>query len=126
MTREEARLTLQENFGYLSEEHPRIIEAMKVAMNILSQPSLLPNMDEAAKEYLKQYNESEFGNGGDDWDDDILITFKAGAAWMAEQGETQEHFVIGHTEASHGIPVIVSFPETFEIGDNVIVQIRKR
>ena len=53
MTREEARLTLQENFGYLSEEHPRIIEAMKVAMNILSQSSLPSNLYDAAFNYAK-------------------------------------------------------------------------
>lgn len=49
------------------------------------QPSLSSNLNEAAEEYLEQYNESEFGNGGDDWDDDIRITFKAGAEWMARQ-----------------------------------------
>lgn len=53
-------------------------------------PSLSSNLDGAAKEYLKQYNESEFGNGGDDWDDDILITFKAGAMWMAGQKARKE------------------------------------
>lgn len=53
-------------------------------------PCLPSNLDEAAKEYLKQYNESEFGNGGDDWDDDILITFKAGAMWMLEQEARNE------------------------------------
>lgn len=61
-----------------------------------------------------------------DANEENRAAFKAGAEWMAEQGETQEHFVIGHTEASRGIPVIVSFPENFEIGDNVIVQIRKK
>jgi len=61
------------------------IEAIDMAIAALSKPSLPSNLDEAANEYLKQYNESEFGNGGDDWDDDILITFKAGAEWMAGQ-----------------------------------------
>ena len=49
--------------------------------------SLPSNLDEAAREYLREYNESEFGNGGDDWDDDIFITFKAGAEWQIEQFE---------------------------------------
>lgn len=36
MTREEAKLTLQENLGYLSFEHPgRITEAIKVALEAL-------------------------------------------------------------------------------------------
>ena len=54
------------------------------------QPSLPSNLNEAAEEYLEQYNESEFGNGGDDWDDDIRITFKAGAEWMARQTKQEQ------------------------------------
>lgn len=37
MTREEARLTLQDNFGYLINEHPRIVKALKVALVALEQ-----------------------------------------------------------------------------------------
>ena len=37
MTTEEARLTLQDNFGYLTNEHPRITEALKVALVALQQ-----------------------------------------------------------------------------------------
>lgn len=36
MTKEEARLTLQDNFGYLAQEHPRILEALRVALDALS------------------------------------------------------------------------------------------
>ena len=54
----------------------------------LKQVSEIPtNLEEAAKEYVRQYNESEFGNGGDDWDDDIFITFKAGAEWQKKQDQ---------------------------------------
>lgn len=104
----------------------------------LSQPSLPSNLDEAAlKAYPKMSRLSEPHRviSADnkthylgDANEENRVAFKAGAKWMAEQGEIQEHFVIGHTEASHGIPVIVTFPDpkTFEIGDNVIVQIRKK
>lgn len=54
MTKEEARLTLQENFGYLSEEHPRIVEALKVALEALSQPSLPSDVDEAVEKYANK------------------------------------------------------------------------
>lgn len=126
MTREEARLTLQENFGLLSFQYPgRITEALKVAIEALSQPSLPSDLGEAAKEYLRQYNESEYGNGGDDWDDDICITFKAGAEWMAGQGasfNTKVGWIDG--------PTILDWPDDildkFEMGDEVIVQIRKK
>lgn len=42
-------------------------------------------LDEAAKNYAAEYTENENGNGGDDWEDDIVITFKAGAEWMAKR-----------------------------------------
>lgn len=71
-------------------------------------------LDEAAHEYA--CTKSPYGANA----------FKAGAKWMAEQGEVQEHFVIGHTEESQGHPVIVCYPESFGIGDKVIVQIRKK
>lgn len=51
-------------------------------------PSLPSNLDEAAKDYARCYTESDNGNGGDDWEDDILIAFKAGARWLAEKGVT--------------------------------------
>ena len=44
MTREEARLTLQDNFGYLINEHPRIVKALKVALVALEQEQ--PEMSE--------------------------------------------------------------------------------
>ena len=49
-------------------------------------PSLPSNLDEAAKDYARCYTESDNGNGGDDWEDDISIAFKAGARWLAEKG----------------------------------------
>ena len=88
MTREEAKLTLQENLGYLSFEHPgRITEAIKVALEALSQPSLPSTLDDAAENYdwgkEKPLAEGEklsvcFKPRAD--------AFKAGAEWMAEQG----------------------------------------
>ena len=52
--------------------------------------------------------------------------FKAGAEWMAGQGETQEHFVIGSIAGSPCGPAIVCYTEEFAIGDEVIIQIRKK
>ena len=56
----------------------------------------------------------------------FLHYFKAGAKWMAQQGETQEHFVIGSIADSPCSPAIVHYTEKFAIGDEVIVQIRKK
>ena len=78
-------------------------------------------LDKAAEEYARQYTENDNGNGGDDWEDDIRITFEAGAKWMAEQGETKvltvESPVLG--------PPMICCPVNASNGDKVIVQIRK-
>ena len=52
--------------------------------------------------------------------------FKAGAEWMAGQGEPQEHFVIASIADSPCGPAVVCYTEDFEVGDEVIVQIRKK
>jgi hypothetical protein len=48
-------------------------------------PSIPSNLDEVAGEYAYKYTENDNGNGGEDWEDDIRITFIAGAEWMAKQ-----------------------------------------
>jgi len=91
-------------------------------------PSLPSNLDEAAAEWMaereklirEKYYPFVFNAK------DIFDAFKSGAEWMTRQGEIQEHFVIEHTEASHGHPVIVCYPESFGIGDKVEVIIRKK
>lgn len=135
MTIEEARLTLQENFGLLSFEYPgRITEALKVALEALSQPSLPSNLDEAAEEYVKDYGFTE-----DDYKRERIIAeehFKAGAEWMAEQyktlGETEIYLEDDGGEAPYTQEWLdlatteFAVPEGFKPGDKVIVQIRKK
>ena len=41
-----------------------------------------------ARRYATLYTESDEGNGGDDWEDDIVITFKAGAFWADENPDS--------------------------------------
>lgn len=59
MTKEEARLTLQDNFGYLINEHPRIIEALRVALEVLNEDDFPSNLDEAAEEYANKEHPDE-------------------------------------------------------------------
>ena len=124
-------------------------ELLKTSMNELSvlirainhnnrkiqQPSLPSNLDEAAEEYANTHYgeffevEYEFGDPIETIVDDkpfVRDAFKAGAKWMAEQGETQGHFVIGSIADSPCGPAVVCYTEEFEIGDQVIVQIRKK
>ena len=62
-----------------------IADVKRIIEGIKEQPSLPSNIDEAANEYTTEYTENENGNGGDDWEDDIAIAFKAGAGWMVNQ-----------------------------------------
>lgn len=128
MTREEARLTLQDNFGYLSQEHPRILEALRVALDALSQPSLPSDLDEAAEETLRRaYPGDAYYYVGRPARRLFKEGFKAGAEWMAKQGVTKEA-VIGM--ATEEIFINVSQQTLNELdlcpGDKVIVQIRKK
>lgn len=93
---------------------------------------LLSNLDEAAECY-SNINENyacwiEGGLTAEDADDQELIkkAFKAGAVWMAGQGETQEHFIIGSIAGTPCGPAVVCYTEEFADGDEVIVQIRKK
>lgn len=90
-------------------------------------PKLPDNLDKAAEEYEKESLASKFPTRDPSLTKaDIIYIFKAGAEWMAGQGETHEHYVIREV-AGHDVgPAIVVYPETFEVGDNVIVQIRKK
>ena len=98
-------------------------EALDMAIEALSQPSLPSDLDEAAKKWKEEHFRREYYQIPKDA---MSSSFKAGAEWMAGQGETHEHYVIQEI-ADHDIgPAIVCYPETFEIGDKVIVQIRKK
>lgn len=101
-----------------------------------SKPSLPSNLDEAAEEYIKfkpRYDiQQELEEGEDPTEiecftiDAAIDSFKAGAEWMAGQGETQQHFVIGSIADSPCGPAVVCYTEEFSVGDEVIVQIRKK
>lgn len=133
MTREEAKLILQENFGLLSFEYPgRISEAIKIAIEVLSQLSLPSDLDEAAEEYALDVKAKPYGNL-------VKDAFKAGAEWMAKQGYSYEDKVY----LLEGGDTYESYPELdgegegqcidkavkvgyLKVGDKVIVQIRKK
>lgn len=133
MTREEARLTLQENFGYLTNEHPRIVEALKVALDVLFQPSLPSDLDEAEFEYAQSLDEIPANQEEEKM---IYDAFKAGAEWRAGKyktlGETEIYLEDDGGEAPYTQEWLdlatteFAVPEGFKPGDKVIVQIRKK
>lgn len=61
----------------------------------------------------------------------LLDAFKAGVKWMTEQGVSFEYEVEDETlEPGYGKLVglnpIINLPDSFDVGDKVIVQIRKK
>ena len=124
MTKEEA-LKVIRDMAYLSAHVVENgVEAYEYIEQLLSNPSLPSNLDEAARMY-RNYRE-ECGIKDPVMLNEIEEAHYAGAELMAEQGETHEHYVIREV-AGHDVgPAIVSYPETFELGDKVIVQIRKK
>ena len=136
MTKEEARLTLQDNFGYLTNEHPRIVEALKVALDKLSEDVLPSNLDEAVEEYAnKEYPDEpcigKWGTG--DYEHPIdneypreiaKDAFKAGAKWMTEQGQTIKSLTWMDEDDNLFIEALVD-KNKFKMADVVTIQVRK-
>lgn len=134
MTLEEARLTLQENAQLLHFEHPHLglNEAIGVAIEALSQPSIPSGLDEAAEEYgYINWQSEDYHEGASEGlpFDAIGHTercFKAGAEWMAAQGETIEGEVV--KDIKNNLVVIAKgfSGKNAVFGDKVTVQIRKK
>ncbi len=102
MTKEEAIGILEQTFintdGHIKPSNPakrtalNIHQALTIAIDTLSQPSLPSNLDEAAKEIA--YSVCRQLPNGEEKDNIVyyaILAAKSGAKWMAEQGETQEH-----------------------------------
>ena len=143
MTKEEAiNKAIEIEFGLGNDRSIREHNSslVKIAEHVydLLHPSLPSNLDEAAEEYVKTTSVKVWGRidpkkdlGGymarANYGTGLLDGFKAGAEWMARQGE----IVLGNiTRVGDRLDVetLEYLPEEseFEIGDKVIVQIRKK
>lgn len=102
-----------------------------LAIYKLSQPSLPSNLDEAAENYYENdcpYDgEARVVNREHDvWFPSQAIedAFKAGAEWMARQGETVEGEVVA--TSTDGWESVRLYKKLHSVDDKVIVQIRKK
>jgi len=97
-------------------------ELQEMINAIVSTSSLPSNLDEAAKEYMRNYIPFDQCDSRD-----IRCAFKAGAEWMAGQGVTKEA-VIGMATEEISINVSQETLDELDLcpGDNVVVQIRKK
>ena len=85
------------------------------------QPSLHSNLDEAAEDSWAVYEYRESPRGL--YSTCYVDGFKAGAEWMAGQGETVEGYIAGINE----VAAILAIPrKEHNKGDKVVVQIRKK
>lgn len=131
MTREEAIKVLSESIHDGSKvPWDKIVEAVHLSIEALSQPSLPSNLDEASHSYAWEKQEHHIDFDGDEYFDygTRYDAFKAGAEWMAGQGVISEGKVFTSAFTSYvktpGIEELLkdAFPEDTE----VIVQIRKK
>jgi len=102
-------------------------KAIDLAIVALSQPSLPSNIDEAAEEYGIDIRLG-YPRVMDETDRYIYNAFKAGAEWMARQGQTfAAHFDDGYGCAvASGVKLSFVLWNTYEDGDVLKVQIRKK
>ena len=123
MTQEEALKILRKDslsnlVGYYSSE-----ELQEVIDIVVSQPSLPSNLDESANNYGVDIR-FEYPRVMDETDKYIYNAFKAGAEWMAGQGETFNGYI--SLKGKRSLIAIEGKSDTCEFGDKVIVQIRKK
>lgn len=137
MTREEARLILQENAQLLHFEHPHLglREAIGVAIKALSQPSLPSDLDEAAEEYVKTTAVKVWGKidpqkdlegymARANYGTGLLDGFKAGAEWMAGKYEKIEGELVDWYSTSDGKDYCcgIKTDEAFEIPEGFYIR----
>lgn len=138
MTKEECIALLERYAEYDGMGIPNLAgcrEAMKMAADLLSQPPLPSDLDEAAEETAKKYYcsclEKHNETGICDGCENVKLSFKASAEWLAKQGHSQEEIVedktleLGYGTLS-GIDPIINLSDSFKPGDKVIVQVRKK
>lgn len=109
----------------------------KLLSSIKSQeqePSLHSTLDETAEECIMSlvHNEVDWKIPSDNPElSEFVITFlydmfKAGAEWMARQGVTVDGLVVCDKDTHYYKDIVMEIPDTLNVGDKVIVQIRKK
>ena len=113
-----------------------IIGALSTVKNFvkeLSEESIGKDLQKAGKEWLVPQLDKSYANYGETKMMELthfdgyamLDAIEFGAQWMASQGETVKGLVVCN-EQTHGYKdIVMSIPKSLNVGDKVIVQIRK-
>ena len=107
-----------------------IVEALRMAIEALSQPSLPTNLDEAANEKVDELIADMKINGDMIYLPTARVLMIAlarfGAEWMAGQGETIEGEVMKDINNNLCVTAKGFSGKEAKFGDKVVVQIRKK
>jgi hypothetical protein len=141
MTQEEALNTLMKMRAWRAwgkeqkeEERPEmpeqkeVDEAFDVCIELLQQPSLPSDLDEAAETFNNVNAARMWDYEGKTQGEIVEAAYKAGAEWMAGQGATVDGIItkVGYKLDVETTEYILPEESEFERGDRVIVQIRKK
>ena len=100
-------------------------DAMHIAVEALlkeiTKQELPDDVDKAAEEFCRP----RFDDGTEHTMEIVTWAFRAGAEWMAKQGETVEGEIVCAVAYPHENKVIARVYGDYRFGDKVIVQIRK-
>lgn len=123
MTREEIKTVVELFISWNGEKEPIDISNLDSAVDYINEcfkPSLPSNLDEAAEEFARFYD-----NGT--CDGIAQECFKAGAEWMAGQGESHETEIVSRVTGNGLLPAVTCLVnKSYKEGDKVVVQIRKK
>ena len=98
-------------------------EALDVAIEALSQPFIPSNLDKAAEDSWAVYEYRESPKGL--YSTCYVDGFKAGAEWMAGQGETLNSLIWRDEDDKLFIDAFVD-ENKFKMAENVTIQVRKK
>lgn len=109
------------------------LQDVQTAIDLLSEDSESGNLEKASKEWLVPQLDKSYANYGETKMMELTLfdgyamldAIEFGAKWMAGQGYITEGLVICN-ELTHGYKdIVMHIPESLNVGDKVIVQIRK-
>ena len=99
------------------------IDAVNMAIEALS-VELPAGLDEAAEKWKEEHFRREYYQIPKDA---MSRSFKAGAEWMAGQGESHETEIVSRVTGNGLLPAVTCLVnKSYKEGDKVVVQIRKK
>lgn len=105
----------------------QIREAIDMAVGALSQPFLPSNLDWAANTFNREDAARMWDYEGKTEGEIVEAAFKAGAEWMAGQGETHETEIVSRVTGNGLLPAVTCLVnKSYKEGDKVVAQIRKK